>query len=152
MDVEANKLRAGLGTSGESAKASQPLALRLREVIIDLARQAGPTGITINEGERLIPDHKGHSVSSRFSELVERGDLVRVFVGYGQPAKRFPKGVPRYVTRYDEETGRNVVVHWLPEFAPKVVQGRGATDCRPPEKHKPQSVRLESRKRKGELV
>jgi hypothetical protein len=141
-----------LETSSESMRKSEPLALRLREQILDLARKAGSRGITINEAERQIQNHKGHSVSPRFSELVKRGGLVREFVGYGQPSKLFPKSVPRYRTRYDEETGRNVVVHWLPEFAPAEARDGVSPNCRSLEKRKPQPVRLESRRRKGELA
>ncbi len=59
-----------------------------------------------------------NSVSPRFSELEKLGALVRIFIGYGRPTSRFPKGAPRFITRRDDETGRNVNVYWLPEFAP----------------------------------
>ena len=105
-----------VGTSIDSLKKSQELATRLRERIIDLARNAGRNGLTINEAERQIGDHKGHSVSPRFSELVRQGALVRVPVDHGLPTK--PRRGSRFVTRYDEETGRSVNVHWISEYAP----------------------------------
>ncbi len=108
---------ANAGTSAESIKKSDNLAIRLRERILVLAEEAGPRGLTINEAERLIDDHKGHSISPRFSELIDRGILVRVQIGLGRPTKRFPNGDPRYAKRYDEDTCRNVTIHWLPEFA-----------------------------------
>ena len=105
-------------TSIESFMKSEELAGRLGGRILDLARRARGEGLTINEAERQIEDHKGHSISPRFSQLVRTGALVRVFIGYGQPTRSSPQGVRRYVTRHDEETGRHVVVHWLAEFAP----------------------------------
>ena len=72
-----------LGTSGESLKESQQLAKRLREQNLDLAREAGSHGITINEAERRIQDHKATSVSPRFAEHVERGALVRARTPFG---------------------------------------------------------------------
>jgi hypothetical protein len=106
-------------TSHESAAQVGELAARLRGRIIALARDAGEVGITINEAERLIADHKYNGVSPRFAELVRRGDLVRELIGHGKPTKRFPDGVPHYTARWDERTERNVIVHWSPEFAPK---------------------------------
>lgn len=105
-------------TSVESVEKSEELATRLRERILDLARKAGRNGLTINEAERQIEDHKGHSISPRFAELRKRGELVRVLVGHGRSTKHFPDGIPRYLTRYDEETGRKVNIHWIVEFAP----------------------------------
>lgn len=105
-------------TSHESAEAAQELAAKLRARIIDIARKAGRDGITISEAQQQISEHKTQSVSPRFAELVTRGALVRVLIDYGKPTKRFPGGVPRHVTRFDTETKRNVIVHWLPEFAP----------------------------------
>jgi len=131
---------------------SAALAQRLRERIVSLARVAGPKGITINEAERQIQDHKGHSVSPRFVGLVNSGVLVRVFVGYGAPTKRFPKGAPRYRTRHDEETRRNVTIHWLPEFAPAALQNDSAPGRHSLEKRKPEAVRMELRRRAGECV
>jgi len=113
-----DSLTANYGTSVESLKASQKLARRLCDKVFDLALEAGPKGIMINEAVTLIEDHKANSVSPRFSELEKRGALVRVFRGCGRPTKRFPKGVPLYRTRYDEETRRNVNIYWVPEFAP----------------------------------
>src|SRR5438034_81723 len=66
----------GLASDIESLNKSQQLASRLRERILDLARKAGRKGLTINEAERQIGDHKGHSVSPRFSELLKRATLV----------------------------------------------------------------------------
>jgi hypothetical protein len=103
-------------TSIDSLKKSEELSTRLRERILDLARKAGRNGLTINEAERQIGDHKGHSVSPRFSELVRQGALVRVPVDHGRPTKHC--GVSRWVTRYDEETGRSVTLHWIPACAP----------------------------------
>ena len=110
-------------TSIESSDKSKRLAERLCHRILELARSAGEGGITINEAEKLIPDHKSSAVSPRFSELVRRGRLIRVLIGYSPPTKRFPRGVARYVGRYDEETRRGVTIHWLPEFAPKTKRG-----------------------------
>jgi hypothetical protein len=118
MTVEVEAHHGGLGTSGESVKRSERLARGLRAQIVRLALAAGPRGLTINEAGWQIRNHKNNSVSPRFSELVKRGALVRVLVGYGRRTKRFPKGIPRYITRYDEETRRNVNVHWVPKFAP----------------------------------
>jgi hypothetical protein len=106
----------GLITSGESAKESEVVACRLRVRILALALRAGANGLTISEAERLIDDHKGHSVSPRFAELVRIGALVRVPIEPGRPTKRFPHGIPRYARRKDEQTGRTVNIHWLPEF------------------------------------
>jgi len=88
------------------------LAAKLRSRIIALAREAGYEGITINEAERGIAEHKNHSVSPRFAELVRKGLLVRVIIGQS------PKGRPIYQTRWDPYTQRDVCLHWLPEFAP----------------------------------
>jgi hypothetical protein len=107
-----------LTSSTESANKSEELAARLRRRIIDLARRSGKVGLSINEAEEQIDDHKGHSVSPRFAGLVKQGVLVRLLIGRGKPTRRFPNGVPRYVTRYDQKTRRNVNVHWVPEFAP----------------------------------
>ena len=63
-----------LGTSGTSVVQSQNLAISIRQQILLLARQSGSLGITINEAERLIKCHKGHSISPRFAELIKRGD------------------------------------------------------------------------------
>jgi hypothetical protein len=105
-------------TSGDSIRQSATLALKLRPRIVALARAAGPRGLTINDAQSEIQDHKASSVSARFSELESRGALVRVLVGYDPPTKRYPKGEPRYTRRFDEETKRNVNVYWVPEFAP----------------------------------
>jgi hypothetical protein len=105
-------------TSAESARKSGRLATRLRDRIVNLARKAGAQGLTINDAERTISDHKSQSVSPRFAELVARGALVRVPIEPGRPTKRFPFGMPRCVRRYDEQTRRKVIVHWAPEFAP----------------------------------
>lgn len=107
-----------LGTSAESAKESGRLATRLRDRIVDLAQKAGAKGLTINEAEAIILDHKIQSVSPRFAELIARGALVRVPIEPGRPTKRSPFGTPRYMRRYDEQTKRRVNVHWIPEFAP----------------------------------
>ena len=122
MNLEINARTQRLTTSGESAKASQQTAARLREQILELAHAAQQEGITINEAERLIDDHKGHSISPRFAELVRLGLLVRVEIGRNLPTVKFPQGAPRYRTRYDAETRRNVIVHWSPEFAPAATE------------------------------
>lgn len=119
----------GVTTSGESAKESRHLAIGLRQQILTLAGHAGFEGITINEAEGLIHDHKGHSISPRFAELIRRGKLVRIPVTPGRPTTRFPHGSPRYITRYDERSRRNVNVHWIPEFAPQQV----GVGCEKPE-------------------
>jgi len=116
-------------TSIDSLKKSEELARLLRERILDLARRAGRKGLTINEAERQIGDHKGHSVSPRFSELVRQGALVRVLTDSERPTRRSPRGLCRHITRYDEETGRNVKVHWVPEFTP-VRKGKGPDSTR----------------------
>jgi hypothetical protein len=105
-------------TSYASAAAVGALAARLRARVLTIAHEARERGITINEASAAIPEHRAHSVSPRFAELVERGHLVRVLVGHGKNTKRFPCGIPRYMTRWDEQTKRDVIVHWLPEFAP----------------------------------
>jgi|ERR1035441_78840 hypothetical protein len=122
MNAEINARTSCLTTSGESAKESQQTAARLRQQILEFACNAQAQGITINDAERLIEDHKGHSVSPRFAELVRLGRLVRIVTGRGATTVRFPQGAPRYRTRYDEETRRNVIVHWLPEFAPMAIE------------------------------
>ncbi|MGA8150897.1 MAG: hypothetical protein WB952_08105 [Terriglobales bacterium] len=94
-------------TSHESARAVKELAAKLRARIVALASAAGQSGITISEAEDAIPEHKNASVSPRFAELVRRGYLVRVLRDDGKP-----------MTRFDTETKRSVIVHWLPEFAP----------------------------------
>jgi hypothetical protein len=99
-------------TSHESAAQAGELAAKLRDKILDLARQAGCDGLTSNEAERKIADYKANGVSPRFAELVKRCDLVRVPRGYST------KGRPVYATRFDAITERSVIVHWLPEFAP----------------------------------
>jgi hypothetical protein len=109
---------AGENGNASSTDKSNDLARRLRHRIIDLARKAGKIGLTINEAEAQIDDHKAHSVSPRFAELLREGLLVRVIIYRGKPTKRFRNGVPRYVTRYDEVTRRAVNVHWAPDFAP----------------------------------
>ena len=111
-----------LSTSAESINKSERLASRLRVRIIELVRKAGKDGLTINEAERQIDDHKGQSISPRFAELVRQGVLVRVLTGRDKPTKRSPNGVTRYRTRFDDETQRNVTVHWVPEFAPSPEQ------------------------------
>lgn len=127
MKTKRNGIITNAETSIDSLKKSRELAIRLRERILDLARKAGREGLTINEAERQIGDHKGHSVSPRFSELVRQGALVRILGDYERPAGRFHRGLCRYVTRYDEETSRNVTVHWVPEFAP-VPKGNESDD------------------------
>ena len=117
-----------LGTSGESIRQSERLVRGLCAQIVSIAWAAGPKGTTINEVGRQIQDHKEHSISPRFSELEKRGALVQVPVGRGRPTQRFPKGIPLYMTRYDEETGRNVNVYWVPEFAPTATDNGAGPD------------------------
>jgi hypothetical protein len=105
-------------TSHASAAAVGALAARLRARVLAIAGEAREHGVTISEVSAAIPEHRAHSISPRFAELVERGHLVRVLVRRGKSTKRFPGGVPRYTTRWDEQTKRNVIIHWLPEFAP----------------------------------
>jgi hypothetical protein len=116
-------ITASANTSIDSLKKSEHLATRLRGRILDLARKAGREGLTINEAEDQIEDYKGRSISPRFSELVRKGDLVRIPFDDDQPTRH--PGVVRYMTRYDGETRRNVTVHWVPEFAPLRTDGRG---------------------------
>lgn len=122
MKAEIDSRTSCLTTSGESVNESQQTAARLRQQILEFARGAQGQGLTINQAERLIENHKGHSISPRFAELVRLGLLVRIITGVAQPTTRFPQGAPRYRTRYDDETRRNVIVHWLPEFAPEVIE------------------------------
>ncbi|MGD0791816.1 MAG: hypothetical protein ABR920_08605 [Terriglobales bacterium] len=105
-------------TSHESAAALGALAGKLRARVVQLARAVGRHGITLSEAAAAIPEHKPASITPRFIELIERGQLVRVRVGTGKPTKRFPAGQPRYMTRFDEQTKRNVLIHWVPEFGP----------------------------------
>jgi hypothetical protein len=121
MNPEIDARTSGLTTSAESAIESQQTAARLRQQILGLARNAQGRGLTINEAALLIDDHKGHSVSPRFAELVRLGLLVRIVIARGMKTLRFPQGAQRYWTRYDEETRRNVIVHWVPEFAPVAI-------------------------------
>jgi len=72
--------------------------------ILELAEAAGAEGITSNDAERLITDHKNSSVSPRFNELVEAGALVRMEGSAGE--------------RIDPLTNRPGQIHWLPKFAP----------------------------------
>ena len=113
-----NAGKPAIATSIESAEKSEPMAASLRARVARMTRDSGRDGLTINQAQKQIQDHKDGSISARFSELVKSGAIVRVFVGYGQRTRRFPNGVPKYVSRYDEETRRNVSVHWAPEFAP----------------------------------
>jgi hypothetical protein len=99
-------------TSAESAAQVGELAAKLRAQILDLARNTGIVGTTSNEAERLIPAHKNNSISPRFAELVESGALVRVLLGYSK------KGRAVYLKRYDPITKRDVIVNFLPQFAP----------------------------------
>jgi hypothetical protein len=123
MDPQIDAQTSVLTTSGASARESQETAARLRQQILDLARKAQRRGLTINEAERFISNHKGHSISPRFAELVRLGLLVRVVIGLTRPTKRFPHGAERYMTRFDQETRRNVIVHWVPGFAPCDTEG-----------------------------
>lgn len=100
-------------TSHESAHQIDELVEKLHAHILVLVKRAGPLGLTINEAERAITEHKNHSVSPRFSTLVEKGLLARKIIGFSA------RGRPRYQKRYDPNTRRNVIVHWLPEFLPK---------------------------------
>jgi len=121
MKTKKNGIDANAETSIDSLKKSEELATRLRERILDLVRKAGRRGLTINEAERQLADHKGHSVSPRFSEILRQGVLVRVLVDHGRPIKR--RGGSRFMTRYDEETSRNVNLHWTPEYVPAPDKG-----------------------------
>jgi hypothetical protein len=105
-------------SSHESAGKIDNLAAKLRARVLTIASEAREHGVTISEASAAIPEHRAHSISPRFAELVESGHLVRVLVGHGKPTKRFPCGVPRYMTRWDEQTKRNVIIHWVPEFTP----------------------------------
>ena len=98
--------------NSESTTQVGELAAKLRAQIIDLSRQAGAEGITSNEAERLIPVHKNNSISPRFAELIKRGGLVRVLLGYTEKKRAV------YAKRFDPVTRRHVVVNFLREFAP----------------------------------
>ena len=127
-------------TSHESAQiVSGNLAAKLRGRIISLAQSAGREGITISEAAQQIPEHKNTSVSPRFSELVESKGLVRVLMGHGKPTKKSPGGVPRYATRFDTQTKRNVTIHWLPEFTPTLQEAQSFT-VKAAKRKPPQSV------------
>jgi len=106
-------------TSIDSFKQSQAFIETLCDRILELARKAGACGLTIHEAEQQLGDHRARGVSARFAELVRTGKLSRVITGYCAPTARYPQGMPRYATRYDQETQRNVIVHWIPEFAPQ---------------------------------
>ena len=99
-------------TSHESAAQVDELAAQLRAQILDLARQAGTEGITSNEAERLIENHKANAISPRFAELVAKGKLVRVNLGTTK------KGRAIYIKRFDPVTKCNTIVNFVPEFAP----------------------------------
>jgi hypothetical protein len=111
-------------TSYRSVAASAEVSGKLRALIVRLAREAGSTGITLSEAEQAIPDHKPSSITPRFTELVAVGQLVRVCIGAGKPTKQHPAGRPQFLTRYDEQTKRNVLIHWVPEFAPSAIEAR----------------------------
>src|SRR4051812_43979418 len=104
MTKEMKRQSSGLGTSAESMMLSKELALTLQDQIEELVRQSNTEGLTINEAEGLIADHKITSISPRFRELEKQRRVVRILDGIGHPTKRFPEGSPRYVTRYDSET------------------------------------------------
>jgi hypothetical protein len=112
-------VRIGLETSAESLQESEQLAARLCDRILELARRAGLRGITANEAEREIDDHKMTSVSPRFSELVKQRKLVRLFLGYRRHGSHSSK---RYFSRFDEDTRRKVTVYWASEFAVSAVE------------------------------
>ena len=152
MTMEVEACSSDLGTSGESVKKSKRLARGLRARIVELARAAGSSGLTINDAQRHIRDHKSSSVSARFSELEKRGTLVRVFVGYGRPTKCFPKGRPLYITRYDEETKRNVNVYWVPGFAPAAPESARASSGRSLHHLESETIEKESRGSEGVAV
>ena len=112
------------GTSSQSAAASAEVSGKLRARIVRLARAAGSKGISLSETVQAIPDHKLSSITPRFVELVKGKQLVRVFIGAGKPTKRYPAGRPIFLTRFDEQTKRNVLVQWVPEFAPSAIEAR----------------------------
>ena len=87
-------------TSHASAAAVSALAARLRARVLTITGEAREHGVTISEASAAIPEHRAHSISPRFAELVERGHLLRVLVGHGKSTKRFPGGVPRYMTEF----------------------------------------------------
>lgn len=97
-------------TSHQSADAVGKLAAKLRARILVLAHDAGAFGLTISEAAQRISEHKPWSISPRFAELLRSGALVRHCVGVK------PSGRPRYATRFDPLTKKNVLVHWLPKF------------------------------------
>jgi hypothetical protein len=111
-------------TSHRSAATSAEVSGKLRARIVRLARAAGSKGISLSETVLAIPDHKLSSITPRFVELVEMGQLVRVRMGVGKPTKRYPAGRPQFLTRFDEQTKRNVLVQWVPEFAPSAIEAR----------------------------
>src|SRR5438477_4776674 len=72
--------------------------------IVTLTRASKETGITQAQVVDAIPEYRPGSITPRFARLVERGELVRVYLGMTKPTNQNPTGRPRYVTRVDVKT------------------------------------------------
>ena len=105
-------------TSRESAVAFVKHVGEVNDRIVEIVRASGRRGRTQSEVVASIPEYKPGSITPRFTRLVKRGRLVLIGIGTTKPTKRFPRGRPLFITRFDEETKRNVNLYWLPEFAP----------------------------------
>ena len=105
-------------TSHDAAATFSKKVGSVNDRIVELARAAGKRGSTQSDIVAAMPEFKPGSITPRFARLLKKGRLVRVRVGTGKPTKHFPTGRPLYMTRLDETTGHNVLVHWVPEFAP----------------------------------
>jgi hypothetical protein len=105
-------------TSHESAVAFHKHVSNVNARIIEIVRASGHHGRTQSEAVALMPEYKAGSITPRFSRLVKRGLLVLIRVGTTKPTKASPLGRPRYITRHDEETNRDVNIYWVSEIAP----------------------------------
>ena len=109
-------------SSHEAAEAVEQLAGKLRARIVPLVRATGTAGATQSEIAAQMAEYKQSSITPRFIELIERKLIVRVLVGFGKRTRRYPNGVPRYITRFDPVTKHNVTLYWFPGYEPKPPQ------------------------------
>ena len=105
-------------TSLESAEAFEKHVPDLNDRIVDIVRSSGRHGRTQSEVVDAIPEYKPGSVTPRFTRLIRNRRLVLIRIGKTKPTKRCPGGRARYITRFDQETKRDVNIYWVPEFAP----------------------------------
>jgi hypothetical protein len=105
-------------SSHKSAVAFRKHISKVDVRILEVVRSSGPHGRTQSEVVDGIPEYKPGSITPRFTRLVRNRQLVLIPLGNTKPTKRCPGGRPRYITRFDKETKRNVNVYWAPEFAP----------------------------------